>query len=774
MKKGIQVLIRLICLCAISTTINLYSQTTIAFQGGEGTAADNWNFAAITNAGGPIPPGIVATLPRTGTRSIRACGGNTAGCGGGSNCISAGGATGCPMHGTTIQFDPINTTCLSNVVLTCYHRSHTSCSGSGLDAGETVNFEVRLNGGAWTTISTLTGGSDFTWSYTTNPANGVPNPFVYNVPGGTTSFEFRVRGVTNRSDEVFYIDDVSLTTTTTIYSFPGTAGLWKGFQNTNWFNACNWDNRVVPTLATNVSFSTSNTVSNNDIVLTTGTSAECNNLSIVGGSSNNYSIKGENGPTKVLRVYGNLTLNGQDGLDFSDGTTGTPDGTIELKGNWDNQIGEAEFKQGESTIIFNGTGTQNVTITGAGPEIFYSTQINKVSGSVNLNDNIEVCGNSGDPLADRAGILTLTSGNIITNANYIYVVNPAIGGVSGGSTTSFVDGNFRRQSNVVGLYDYPCGDGTRFMRAALRTTSTSVTVMEVDAQNTGYGIYTPLEATIFDISHFRWWDISKISGSSNVNVRLYWLGTPAAEGIINENDLVIAHYSDRNHVNAVSTLQWWNRGRSVANSSGLVNNGYVEGSETEQTFSPHTIGTITSTNPLPVELINFEANCTNGTINLYWTTTTEINNDHFEVEGSADGVTYESLINVGGAGNSNSIKNYEVNLNNPHRNNYFRLVQYDFNGTSKHYPPAYLSCQPQNENLIAYYNGTSLQIIFPENISNDLSYTILDVNGKMILTGLTTKTQVISLNNEVAAGIYILNVVDNVTRSNYFAKFFKN
>jgi hypothetical protein len=46
---------------------------------------------------------------------------------------------------------------------------------------------------------------------------------------------------------------------------------------------------------------------------------------------------------------------------------------------------------------------------------------------------------------------------------------------------------------------------------------------------------------------------------------------------------------------------------------------------------------------LPVELISFTAQVLNETVKLNWVTASELNNDFFTVQRSADGVEYESL-----------------------------------------------------------------------------------------------------------------------------------
>ncbi|HEX2898489.1 MAG TPA: T9SS type A sorting domain-containing protein [Bacteroidia bacterium] len=464
MKSALTLLLAIMLIACIPV-LRLQSQTVIAFQGGEGSPTDNWTFQAITNAGGPTPPGIVASHARTGAFAIRAGGGNTAGCSGGANCISGGGATGCPMHGSTIQFNPINVSCLSNVQLTVHHRNHTICSGNGWDASDSLKFEVRLNGGAWTTIASMIASGDYGWQYTTNPVGipaTMPNPWVYAVPPGTNSFEFRVRARVNRSDEVFYLDDVSLTTSTTGYNFPGTAGLWNGLSDDNWFNPCNWDDRQVPTAATNVTFPTG---SNNDIVIQAGQDCQCNNIVCTGGAGR--VIRAAANPAKMLTVFGNLTNSttaGSTVLQFTDGLLGTPDGTLNLYGNWTNNSSAGDFVEGESTINFLGSANQTVTLGTVEPtEDFFNVTVSKTGGDVVLAKTIRV-----------GGVLSLLNGKVTTAANAVAVANPLPAAVSGHSTASYVNGNLVRAIQMgpgTRVYDFPLGTAANYELASLSLTN---------------------------------------------------------------------------------------------------------------------------------------------------------------------------------------------------------------------------------------------------------------------------------------------------------------
>lgn len=88
------------------------------------------------------------------------------------------------------------------------------------------------------------------------------------------------------------------------------------------------------------------------------------------------------------------------------------------------------------------------------------------------------------------------------------------------------------------------------------------------------------------------------------------------------------------------------------------------------------IGTV-----LPVELINFSGEAKDGFVDLNWSTATEKNSSHFEVERSANASSFEKILSVSSKaqnGNSNSILYYNTIDNTPITNiSYYRLKQVD-------------------------------------------------------------------------------------------------
>jgi len=86
-------------------------------------------------------------------------------------------------------------------------------------------------------------------------------------------------------------------------------------------------------------------------------------------------------------------------------------------------------------------------------------------------------------------------------------------------------------------------------------------------------------------------------------------------------------------------------------------------------------------NPLPVEWLSFTGEVRNGDGYLFWSTATEINSSHFEVQRTADGRTFTAIGEVTAAGNTNQQSNYQfIDRSKPEGKHYYRLKQIDFNG----------------------------------------------------------------------------------------------
>ena len=101
---------------------------------------------------------------------------------------------------------------------------------------------------------------------------------------------------------------------------------------------------------------------------------------------------------------------------------------------------------------------------------------------------------------------------------------------------------------------------------------------------------------------------------------------------------------------------------------------------------------------LPIELTYFNVFSNKTHITLNWQTATELNNEYFTLERSADGVTYKIIGTVKGAGTSMSLINYSFTDTKPLNGvSYYRLTQTDYDGKFEVFSPVAVSYLNENE-----------------------------------------------------------------------------
>ena len=98
-------------------------------------------------------------------------------------------------------------------------------------------------------------------------------------------------------------------------------------------------------------------------------------------------------------------------------------------------------------------------------------------------------------------------------------------------------------------------------------------------------------------------------------------------------------------------------------------------------FSPFTISSDLNFAPLPVELMSFSSVCSDNDVAIKWSTASENNSMHFEVESSVDAVNWEAIAVVDAAQFSTSLIDYAILHEGAAREkNYYRLKQVDTDG----------------------------------------------------------------------------------------------
>ena len=183
-------------------------------------------------------------------------------------------------------------------------------------------------------------------------------------------------------------------------------------------------------------------------------------------------------------------------------------------------------------------------------------------------------------------------------------------------------------------------------------------------------------------------------------------------------------------------------------------------------------------NPLPIDLVSFEANLNGDAVNLKWVTSSEINNSHFVLERSLDGIRFEEIGQVSGAGNSSEILTYSFLDEKPFDGtNYYRLQQVDFDGTSEYFEV--VSIKIDTEGIIfnifpnPVKNVTNLHL--DENISSESHIEILDINGKLLeVIPVNQNGGIKEINvSKYVSGVYLLRLVDRGINEKVTRKLFK-
>jgi len=101
---------------------------------------------------------------------------------------------------------------------------------------------------------------------------------------------------------------------------------------------------------------------------------------------------------------------------------------------------------------------------------------------------------------------------------------------------------------------------------------------------------------------------------------------------------------------------------------------------------PRDVPTSIAGSVLPVELLYFTASYRDKFVQLEWVTVTELNNSHFEIERSRDGIHFETIGQVEGFGTTEQIQTYQFEDRQLFQGRYYyRLRQVDFDGAFEYF-----------------------------------------------------------------------------------------
>lgn len=451
---------------------------------------------------------------------------------------------------------------------------------------------------------------------------------------------------------------------------------------------------------------------------------------------------------------GNFTLTSGSGFLYGspDGIktsgTGTSDGNLRISGT----------RTLPNTAAYGFVGASNMVTGNALPTTLANLYVFKTNAAalVTLPGDITI-----------TGTLTLTSGLIDPANNRVIIGNTSTNGtIAGGSSSSYIitwksnaaNGLLRRYTNGFATYFFPIGDEVYY-------SPTSVNFTAATATSNPY-----IEANVIALPHPN-------LGTATSFINRYWVIEPT--GITDPTYNVDLNYvaSDVAGVESslypfkfnASTGGWIGAGGSPASATmgtGSVNTGAKSLNWTNlSSFSEFT--GIGDGSPLPIELLDFTVTAQTGHVDLNWSTASEINNDFFVIERSADLQNIQTIGNrVQGAGNSTTARAYSMIDPNPLLGvSYYRLVQTDFNGDKTSGDWVAVNYQGAAVNELSYFivNRPSSEIQFGlSTVQGDANASIFDASGRIVATQVLPQSNKLVSRSisipELAPGIYFIRI----------------
>jgi len=179
-----------------------------------------------------------------------------------------------------------------------------------------------------------------------------------------------------------------------------------------------------------------------------------------------------------------------------------------------------------------------------------------------------------------------------------------------------------------------------------------------------------------------------------------------------------------------------------------------------------------NSNPLPVELLSFTGNCSEGQTILTWQTASEFNSAYFEVHKSMDGENWRVINTQDAAGNSTELLSYQViEESNAEQNAYYRLNQVDENGEENLYDPILISCSDNEEFIKTFPNPSdnSFQILVSDkNLVGKATMEMVDMKGTVVSRKeikIIEGTNLIYVNENLTPGIYYIKITNRFNSS---------
>lgn len=301
----------------------------------------------------------------------------------------------------------------------------------------------------------------------------------------------------------------------------------------------------------------------------------------------------------------------------------------------------------------------------------------------------------------------------------------------GASSDSYVNGVMQKLGDDP--FVFPIGNATSYHPVAisaptLTTDRFGACFLETDPTVAGFDRNSK-EVSIANVADCHFWHLNRISGSSNVTVGL----NVDCPSLLAADEIVVRWDGS----------EWKNEGGTFA--AGVVTSDLVN------SFSPFTTGNDINA-VLPVTLSFFNITCEDEVHQINWQTESELNNHYFLIEQSLDGENWREITKVFGAGTTSFSQFYAYSVSNVSAGTvYYRLKQFDFDGTMDELGVRAASCNDQG---IRLFPNPSKQDLFLSGLEKGSSVSLYDMTGKLVKSVIADNSNFYWNISELQAGMY--------------------
>ena len=160
---------------------------------------------------------------------------------------------------------------------------------------------------------------------------------------------------------------------------------------------------------------------------------------------------------------------------------------------------------------------------------------------------------------------------------------------------------------------------------------------------------------------------------------------------------------------------------------------------------------------LPVNLQSFSGHSEGGFNYLTWTTATELNNDHFNVQRSLDAKNWQTIGQVAGNGTTEERITYEfLDREAPAGLNYYRLQQVDYDGAFEYFGP--ITVRTAAASGVSVFPNPVKEVLNVQ-VQAPATIVIRDMNGRELVTYAIDGGDYHTVNTaDWVAGTYLVSI----------------